>query len=93
MPQAIWNNAVIAETDNPIEIDGNVYFPLESVKKEFLRPSSTTSMCGWKGTAKYYSLEVNGQTNADAAWYYAEPKEAAIEIKGRLAFWRGVKVE
>jgi uncharacterized protein (DUF427 family) len=93
MPQAIWNNAVIAETDNPIEIDGNVYFPLESVKKEFLRPSSTTSMCGWKGTANYYSLEVNGQTNADAAWYYAEPKEAAIEIKGRLAFWRGVKVE
>lgn len=93
MPQAIWNNAVIAETDNPVQIDGNVYFPLESVKKEFLRPSSTTSVCGWKGTANYYSLEVNGQTNADAAWYYAEPKEAAIEIKGRLAFWRGVKVD
>ncbi len=92
MVKAIWNDQVIAETDDPLVLEGNVYFPLESVKAEFLRQSSKTSICSWKGTANYYSLEVNGEENPDAAWFYASPSDAASSIKGRVAFWRGVKV-
>ncbi|MER3555408.1 MAG: hypothetical protein C4331_13985 [Meiothermus sp.] len=91
--KAIWNGQVIAESDDTVVIEGNHYFPAESVKKEFLEDSPTRTVCPWKGQASYYSLKVSGQTNRDAAWYYPEPKDAARQIKGRVAFWRGVKVE
>lgn len=90
--KAIWNGAVIAESDDTVVVEGNHYFPLASVKREFLRPSDTTYVCGWKGIANYYTLEVDGKTNRDAAWYYSEPKEAARQIRGRVAFWKGVEV-
>ncbi len=90
--KAIWNDTVIAESNETVVVERNHYFPRESVKSEYLEDSSTTSVCPWKGTASYYSLKVGGAVNADAAWYYPEPKEAASEIRGRVAFWRGVKV-
>jgi uncharacterized protein (DUF427 family) len=90
--KAVWNGAVIAESENTVVVEGNHYFPLDSVKADYLVKSTKTSVCPWKGTANYYSLNVNGQTNPDAAWYYADPKPAAAEIKGRVAFWRGVQV-
>jgi uncharacterized protein (DUF427 family) len=90
--KAIWNGAVIAESDDAVVVEGNHYFPRASVKSDYLRPSETTTVCPWKGTANYYSLEVAGQVNRDAAWYYAEPKEAARQIRGRVAFWKGVEV-
>ncbi|HEX9759900.1 MAG TPA: DUF427 domain-containing protein [Candidatus Acidoferrales bacterium] len=93
MPRAIWEGQVIAESDACVVVEGNPYFPPESVNKEFLRPSAHTTVCGWKGTANYYDIEVNGKLNPSAAWYYADPSDAAKEIKGRIAFWRGVKVE
>jgi uncharacterized protein (DUF427 family) len=92
MVQAVWNGAVIADSTATVVVEGNHYFPLDSVNPDILRPSETTSRCPWKGTANYYSIEVDGQTNKDAAWYYAEPSAAAAEIKGRVAFWKGVKV-
>jgi len=92
MVKAVWNGAVIAESDKPEVVDGNQYFPPESLNKEFLRDSSTTSVCGWKGTANYYTLEVNGESNTDAAWVYREPKEAASNIKDHVAFWKGVEL-
>ena len=91
--KSIWNNQIIAESDQTVVVEGNHYFPLESVKPEVLKPSSTTSTCPWKGVASYYSLEVGGKENKDAAWYYPAPKDAAKNITGRLAFWKGVKVE
>jgi uncharacterized protein (DUF427 family) len=91
--RAIWNGAVIAESDDTVVVEGNHYFPQESVDRELLRPSDHTSVCPWKGTASYYSLEVDGTANADAVWYYPEPKDAAKEITGRVAFWKGVTVE
>lgn len=90
--KAIWNNTVIAQSDDTVVVENNHYFPLASVKQAFLKPSATTTVCGWKGTASYYTLDINGETNADAVWYYAEPKEAAKQIKGRVAFWKGVRV-
>ena len=93
MARAIWNGEVIAESQETVVVEGNHYFPRSSVKKEFLRESSTHTICPWKGTASYYSLEVNGRTNPDAAWFYPEPKAAAREIMDRVAFWKGVKVE
>ncbi|WP_433266505.1 DUF427 domain-containing protein [Actinosynnema sp. CS-041913] len=92
MAIARWNGEIIAESDKTEMVEGNHYFPLESVHTHFLRPSDTTSVCPWKGTANYYTLHVNGEDNPDAAWYYAEPKEAAANIKGHLAFWHGVEV-
>ncbi|GAA1349714.1 DUF427 domain-containing protein [Saccharothrix algeriensis] len=92
MAIARWNGEIIAESDQTELVEGNHYFPLESVHAGYLRPSDTTTVCPWKGTANYYTLRVNGEENADAAWYYAEPKEAAADIKGRVAFWRGVEV-
>lgn len=91
MVKAVWNGKVIAESDDTVVVEGNHYFPLESVKPEYLVASERLSACPWKGTASY-SLNVDGQTNADAAWYYPTPKSAAAEIKGRVAFWRGVQV-
>jgi uncharacterized protein (DUF427 family) len=92
MVVATWNGAVIAESDQTVVLEGNHYFPRDSVDKQHLRPSTTTSRCPWKGLANYYSLEVDGETNEDAAWYYAEPSSAAAGIKGHIAFWKGVEV-
>lgn len=93
MARAIWNGVVIAESDATIVVEGNHYFPPESVKREYLRDSATHTVCGWKGVASYYDIVVNDAVNRDAAWYYPEPKEAARRIAGYIAFWRGVKVE
>ena len=93
MATASWNGTVIAESDDIVTVEGNAYFPREAVRDDVLRPSGRTTVCPWKGTASYYSLEVEGQTNPDAAWYYPEPKDAAKEITGRVAFWRGVTVD
>ncbi len=90
--KATWNGALLAESDDTVVVEGNHYFPRDSVNDEFLVSSDTTTFCPWKGTANYYSVSVGGETNADAAWYYAEPKDAAGKIKGRVAFWRGVEV-
>jgi uncharacterized protein (DUF427 family) len=92
MVAARWNGAVIAQSNDTVVVEGNHYFPRDSVNTEYLTDSATTSVCGWKGTAQYHSLIVNGKTNADAAWYYPEPKDAAREIAGRIAFWKGVEV-
>tara|TARA_R110001599_G_scaffold353688_1_gene595354 strand:+ start:36218 stop:36502 length:285 start_codon:yes stop_codon:yes gene_type:complete len=89
---AKWNDRVIAESDDTVVVEGNHYFPDAHVQQQFLRASEHTSVCGWKGTAHYYSLEVDGQTNVNAAWYYPEPKAAASDIEGRVAFWKGVQV-
>jgi uncharacterized protein (DUF427 family) len=92
MPKATWNGVVLAESDRCEVVEGNQYFPVDSVNMEYFKPSSTHTTCGWKGVASYYSIEVNDATNKDAAWYYPEPKDAAKQIKGHIAFWRGVKV-
>jgi uncharacterized protein (DUF427 family) len=93
MAKATWNGAVIAESDNTVMVEGNHYFPLASVNADLLEPSSKHTSCPWKGEASYYSLKVDGEVNADAAWFYPEPKDAAKEIKDHVAFWRGVTVE
>jgi uncharacterized protein (DUF427 family) len=93
MVKAIWNGETIAESDATVVVEGNHYFPLDSVRPELLKPSETTSRCGWKGLANYYSLEVAGAVNQDAVWYYAEPLPAAAQIKGKVAFWKGVQVK
>lgn len=90
--KAIWNDQVIAESDHTIVVENNHYFPADSVKAEFLQPSATNTSCPWKGIASYYTLDVDGKTNPDAAWYYPKPKDAAANIKDYVAFWRGVKV-
>ena len=90
--KATWNGAIVAESDDTVVVEGNHYFPEDALQKQFFKPSGHTSMCPWKGTANYYSLEVDGQLNENAAWYNAEPKEAATNIRGRIAFWKGVAV-
>jgi uncharacterized protein (DUF427 family) len=91
--KATWNGATLAESEDTVVVEGNHYFPPESVRAEYLRDSDTHTTCPWKGLASYKSIEVDGQLNADAAWYYPEPKDAAAEIKDRFAFWRGVEIE
>ncbi len=93
MPKAIWNNAVVAESDRCEVVEGNYYFPPDSLHKDYFRASRNTSVCSWKGEAKYYSLEVDGKQNQDAAWFYPNPKPEAENIRGYVAFWKGVKVE
>jgi uncharacterized protein (DUF427 family) len=93
MAKAIWNGTVIAESADTVVVEGNHYFPPESVRREYLRDSSTHTVCAWKGTASYYGVEVDGRLNPDAAWYYPDPEPAAKNIAGRVAFWKGVKVE
>ena len=93
MARAIWNGAVLAESDDTVVVEGNHYFPLAALVDEHFRPSDHHSTCPWKGEASYYHVEVGGEVNENAAWYYAEPKEAAAGIKGRVAFWKGVMVE
>lgn len=91
--KAIWNNTLIAESDATEVVESNHYFPADSIKKEYFKSSDTHTTCPWKGKASYYTLEVDGKKNEDAAWYYPEPKEAAKQIKGSVAFWKGVSVE
>ncbi len=91
--KAIWNNQIIAESDDTIVIEGNHYFPADAIQKEFYKDSKHQSVCPWKGTASYYTIVVDGKENQDAAWYYPEVSELAKAIKGRVAFWKGVKVE
>lgn len=93
MPKAIWNGAVIAESDRTEVVEGNHYFPAEAIDLQYFKESSTHTTCPWKGVASYYNIEVNGQVNKDAAWYYPTAKEKAKNIEGYVAFWRGVKVE
>jgi len=90
--KALWENTVVAESDRTVVIEGNHYFPPESIKREFFQASDTHSTCPWKGRASYYDLRLGAHVNKDAAWYYPEPNEAARPIKGYVAFWRGVKV-
>ena len=92
MVEARWNGSLIASSDDTVVVESNHYFPLDAVNAEVLRQSSTTSVCPWKGTAHYYSLNVDGSENCDAAWYYPEPKQEAEHIRGRVAFWKGVTV-
>lgn len=90
--KAIWNDKIIAESDDTIVIENNHYFPPESINSEFFKPSDTHTTCAWKGVASYYTLDVDGQENKDAAWYYPEVSELAKSIKGYVAFWRGVQI-
>jgi uncharacterized protein (DUF427 family) len=92
MPKAMWNGAVLAESERTQIVEGNHYFPPGSVRKEYFKKSDTHTVCPWKGVASYYHVVVNDKTNADAAWYYPDPKEAAKQIKDHVAFWRGVEV-
>ncbi len=91
--KAIWNDTVVAESDKTVVVEGNHYFPPEAIKTNYFQQSSTQTTCPWKGEASYYNVVVDGEANKDAAWYYPEPKSAAAQIKGHVAFWRGVKVE
>ncbi len=93
MARAIWNETVLAESDETIVIEGNHYFPPEAVKMEYFSENSHHTTCSWKGVASYYTIEVGGQTNQNAAWYYPHPKDAAEQIAGYVAFWRGVQIE
>ena len=93
MAKATWNGTVIAESDDVKVVEGNYYFPPQSIKCEHFVESQQTSVCGWKGTANYYDLEVDGETNEGAAWYYASPKPEAAEIAGYVAFWKGVEID
>jgi len=93
VPKAIWNGMTIAESDDTVVVEGNHYFPRSSLRDDVVRESSTTSVCPWKGTASYYSLESGDASSADAVWYYPEPKDAAAEIRDRVAFWKDVSVE
>ena len=92
MAKAEWNGVILAESGDTVVVEGNHYFPAEAVDEAYLKPSATTTKCPWKGTAHYYTVAAGGKENADAAWYYPDPKPAASRIKGRIAFWKGVKV-
>jgi uncharacterized protein (DUF427 family) len=92
MPKAVWNDKVIAESDKFETVEGNVYFPPDSIHQEFFQESETHTVCPWKGTASYFNVVVDGKINKDAAWYYPEPKSAAKNIGGYVAFWKGVQV-
>jgi uncharacterized protein (DUF427 family) len=91
--KATWNNVYIADSAKTVVVEGNHYFPPDTINKDYFQESSTQTHCPWKGDASYYDVVVNGKVNKDAAWYYPEPKDAAAQIKNHVAFWRGVKVE
>jgi uncharacterized protein (DUF427 family) len=93
MAKATWEGTVLAESNQCVEIEGNQYFPPDTIRQEHFKPSATHTVCPWKGTASYYNVEVNGKQNRDAAWFYPDPKSAAQQIKGYVAFWKGVRVE
>jgi uncharacterized protein (DUF427 family) len=90
--KAVWNNVVLAESEDTVVVEGNHYLPVEAITKEYFNSSSTKTTCPWKGEASYYTIEVDGQVNRDAAWFYPATKSAAKNIEGRVAFWRGVRV-
>ncbi len=90
--KAIWNDKIIAESNDTVVVEGNHYFPQNSINKEYFKDSSTNTTCPWKGLASYYTIEVDGRENKDAVWYYPEPKDAAKQIKDHVAFWKGVQV-
>ena len=90
--KAVWKGVVVAESDDTVVVEGNHYFPAAALDSKFVLPSNTKTMCSWKGQASYHTLFVNGDANSDAAWFYPDPKEAAANIKGRVAFWKGVQV-
>jgi uncharacterized protein (DUF427 family) len=90
--KAVWNEVVLAESDDIVVVEGNRYFPESALKSEYVRPSQTQTTCGWKGVASYYDVVVGDAVNHDAVWYYPAPKEAAKQIRGRVAFWKGVEV-
>ena len=90
--RAIWNGSILADSDDTVEVEGNHYFPASAVRMEFMQPSDTHTTCPWKGQASYFTVQVGGDTNPDAAWYYPEPREAAQQIRGRIAFWRGIEI-
>ena len=92
MPKANWNGATLAESDETIVVEGNHYFPPTALNRTYFKPSQTETVCGWKGTASYYDLEVDGKMNRDAAWYYPSPKSEAAKFAGYVAFWKGVEV-
>ncbi len=92
MVKAVWNGKTIAESDKTVVVENNHYFPIESVQRDLLKPSDTTSRCPWKGLANYYTIAADGAENKDAAWYYAQPFDAAAQIKDHVAFWKGVQV-
>ncbi|MBA3486156.1 MAG: DUF427 domain-containing protein [Lysobacter sp.] len=92
MTKAIWNDTVLASSEDIVKVEGNAYFPADALQREHFRPSDHTTVCGWKGTAHYYDVVVGDAVNENAAWYYPEPKQAAAEIRGRVAFWKGVRV-
>ena len=91
--RAVWRDTVLAESDDTVVVEGNHYFPADSIRREHFRPSDTHTTCPWKGEASYYDVIAGGEVNKDAAWYYPRPKEAAREIEGRVAFWKGVRIE
>ncbi len=93
MPKAIWNGVILAESNQCQVVENNQYFPPESIQQQYFKPSSTHTTCPWKGVASYYDIEVDGQVNKDAAWYYPNAKEKAKSIEGYVAFWKGVRVE
>ncbi|MFT7085505.1 MAG: hypothetical protein ACJAV5_001224 [Vicingaceae bacterium] len=90
--KAIWNDTIIAESKDTVMVEGNHYFPIQSLKKEYIKESKTTSICPWKGTASYFSLQVKDKRNEDAAWFYSTPKAAAVDVLNRVAFWKGVNI-
>jgi len=91
--KAIWNGATLAESNDTVVVEGNHYFPMNSIRSEYFHKSSTHSRCPWKGEASYYDIEINGQVNKDAAWYYPNPSDAAKQIKDHVAFWKGVEIK
>ena len=93
MAKATWEGTVLAESNQCVEVEGNQYFPPAAIQQEYFKPSATHTVCPWKGTASYYDIEVNGKRNQDAAWFYPEPKASAKQIRGYVAFWKGVEVE
>jgi uncharacterized protein (DUF427 family) len=93
MPKAVWNGVVLAESDDTVVVEGNHYFPIESINSDYFKDSEARTRCFWKGVASYYDVEVDGETNRAAAFYYPEPSDAASSIKERVAFWRGVRVQ
>lgn len=93
MPKAVWNGAILAESDRTEVVENNHYFPADSINREYFKESNTHTSCPWKGQASYYTIEVDGQVNKDAAWYYPQAKDKAKNIEGYIAFWKGVKVE
>jgi uncharacterized protein (DUF427 family) len=93
MPRAVWNDTILAESDDTVVVEGNHYFPRDALSHEHFAPSQKHTWCPWKGAASYFTVKVNGDTNPDAAWYYPDPKDKAAHIRGRVAFWRGVTLE